>query len=552
MVLLEMRGACEERTVLESFDFLVVGSGIAGLTFALDVAEHGTVCLVTKRQKEESNTWYAQGGIASVWSPEDSVDAHMKDTFDAGAGLCASETVEITVKEGPDRVRELIEKGVEFSRSQVSTAEGGYDLGKEGGHSKRRVLHASDMTGREVARVLLAHASSLDNIVILEDHIAIDLITKRRLWRQRLNSHRKDECLGAYVLDEKGGSVRTIRARTTVLATGGSGKVYLYTSNPDVATGDGLAMGLRAGSQVANMEFVQFHPTCLYHANAKSFLISEALRGEGAILRNASGEAFMADYHPLADLAPRDIVARAIDTELKKSGDDSVFLDITHHDAAFLEKRFPNIIGRCREFGVDPVTEPIPVVPAAHYQCGGLWTDSHGETNIRGLFACGEVACTGLHGANRLASNSLLEALVFSRRAAEKAIARLGEPCDEIPIEVPAWSSGMAVDQDEAVLVSQCWQEVRQVMWNYVGIVRSDKRLARARRRLELVQAEVREDYWAYTLTRDLIELRNIVTVALAIVECALIRRESRGLHYNIDCPERDDEHWCRPTMLKQ
>jgi len=534
----------------EEFDFLVIGSGIAGLTFALDVAPYGSVCLVTKREKEESNTWYAQGGIAGVWSEEDSVEAHVQDTLEAGAGLCDERIVRLTVEEGPARIRELIQRGVEFSRSDDSKAEGGYDLGKEGGHSKRRVLHASDMTGREVARVLLEHAASLDAITILEEHIAIDLITTHRISKSRRGRKVGDQCLGAYVLHEATGKIRTLAAKATILATGGAGKVYLYTSNPDVATGDGVAMGLRAGAQVSNMEFFQFHPTCLYHPAAKSFLISEALRGEGAVLRRANGEAFMTEAHPMADLAPRDIVARAIDQEMKESGEDCVFLDITHHSREFLEERFPNIVNRCRDFGIEPSEMPIPVVPAAHYQCGGLLTDEYGATSLRGLYACGEVACTGLHGANRLASNSLLEALVFSRRASQSAIEFIKEPGPHVNISVPTWSTGMAVDADEAVLVTQCWHEVRQVMWNYVGIVRSDKRLARARRRLELVEAEVREDYWSYTLTRDLIELRNIVTVGLAIIGCATMRRESRGLHFSLDCLERDQTNWNRPTLL--
>ena len=534
------------------FDFLVVGSGIAGLTFALDVSEYGSVCLVTKKEKEESNTWYAQGGIAGVWSESDSTASHVADTLEAGAGLCDESIVQLTVEEGPLRIRELIQRGVEFSRSDLSDVEGGYDLGKEGGHSRRRVLHASDMTGREIARVLLEHASQLDSITILEDHMAIDLITRNRLEPRRKRGGLEDACLGAYILDERTGGIETILAQTTVLATGGAGKVYLYTSNPDIATGDGVAMGLRAGARVGNMEFFQFHPTCLYHPQAKSFLISEALRGEGAILRTQSGQAFMKTVHPLADLAPRDIVARAIDRQMKESGDDCVYLDITHQSKSYLKERFPNILRQCLQFGIDPSEQPIPVVPAAHYQCGGLVTDANGQTSVAGLYACGEVACTGLHGANRLASNSLLEALVFSRRAANHAVERSRRGSRLKTPAVPPWKRGMAVDSEESVLVSQCWQEVRQLMWNYVGIVRSDKRLARARKRLELVATEVREDYWSFHPTRDLIELRNIVDVGIAIVDSAIRRRESRGLHYNVDVPDRDDVNWGVPTHLSR
>ena len=531
-----------------SSDFLVIGSGIAGLTYALRAADRGTVILVTKREREESNTRYAQGGIASVWSESDSYDQHVEDTLLAGAGLCHRDVVELTVREGPARVRELIELGVEFTRRSVER-DADYDLTKEGGHSRRRVLHAHDMTGREIARVLLESAAAHPNIVIRDDHVAIDLITRRKI-RGLGNRLREDRCLGAYVLDVSRGEVETLTARVTVLSTGGSGKVYLYTSNPDIATGDGVAMARRAGARVGNMEFFQFHPTCLYHPEAKSFLISEAMRGEGGILRRADGTPFMEGSHPLKDLAPRDIVARAIDSELKTTGDDCVFLDMTMHSGDWLSERFPNIVSRVQDFGIDPGSEPIPVVPAAHYQCGGVVTDAHGETSIAGLFACGEVAFTGLHGANRLASNSLLEALVFAHRAAERSLERQSDLIDDSGVEVPDWRTGLATNEDESVVVSQCWDEIRRFMWNYVGIVRSHRRLERAARRLALVWGEIREYYWSYHLTRDLIEVRNIAEVAGLIIASAQTRRESRGLHYTVDHAQTDDRNWCRDTIL--
>ncbi len=513
-------------------DCLVIGGGVAGLTFALKAAEQLDVIVLTKRAALDCATSRAQGGIAAVLDPADSFEAHMRDTLEAGRGLCHADAVEMVVRDGPERIRDLIDLGTSFSKAEGPVGNHvGLDLTKEGGHSARRIVHAADLTGAEVQRALLEAVRSNTRIRLLEDHMAIDLID--------LSKHGSDHLVaGAYVLEETASQVHTIIAKATVLASGGAGKVYLYTSNPDVATGDGVAMAYRVGAEVANMEFFQFHPTCLYHPQAKSFLISESLRGEGGILRLQDGTAFMEKHSPQKDLAPRDVVAHAIDFELKRSGDDFVLLDMTHHKSSFLKGRFPNIYGECLKYGIDLTVQPIPVVPAAHYMCGGVVVDKNGHTTVRGLWAIGETTCTGLHGANRLASNSLLEGLVYGRRAAQS----ITEQISQAPFpEPPDWDIGDAVASDEAVIVTQNWDELRRFMWNYVGIVRSDKRLERAARRIALLEEEIREYYWKHLLTVDLLELRNIADVALMVVSSAAFRKESRGLHCNSDHPKPDD-----------
>lgn len=529
-------------------DFLVLGTGVAGLMYALKAAKLGSVLLVSKVDRRESNTAYAQGGIAAVWSPDDNLENHVQDTLIAGAGLCRREAVERTVYDAPERVRELIDIGVRFSRNDDKPAE--YDLHREGGHSHRRILHADDLTGAEIVRAMVAAVEAEPNIRLVEHLIAVDLVTESTLARRRSKSViEPDRVLGAYLLDPLTGDVHPVGARVVGLCTGGAGKVYLYTSNPDIASGDGMAMAWRAGARVANMEFVQFHPTILYHPHAKGFLISEALRGEGGRLVLANGERFMPRYDARNELAPRDIVARAIDDVLKRTGADCVFLDMTHLERADLMHKFPNIYQRCSELGIDIATQPIPVVPAAHYFCGGVQTDLFGESSIQNLYAVGEVACTGLHGANRLASNSLLEALVFAHHAVESAAVRLKDIPE--PDELPPWDVGRAVDSDEQVVISQTWDEVRRFMWNYVGIVRTTRRLLRARARIERVQEEVYDYYWDFKLTGPMIELRNLATVADVVVESALRRRESRGLHYTLDFPD-SAERWLRDTVLRR
>jgi L-aspartate oxidase len=522
-------------------DFLVLGGGIAGLTFALKAAAHGSVTILLKGGVYDSNTAYAQGGVATVMASDDSFEEHIRDTESAGDGLCNHEVVETVVRSGPERIRELMSMGVNFTRGQGLGGED-LDLAREGGHSKRRILHVDDLTGRELQRVLGENARNHPNIVFRENTTAIELITTTRYSQRDLN-----RCVGAYILDESG-EVETIRAKVTFLATGGAGKVYMYTSNPDGASGDGIALAYRAGARIANMEFFQFHPTCLFHPAAKNFLISEALRGEGGILRDSRGEAIMPRFHALADLGPRDAVARAIDTVMKASGEECVFLDITHKPADFLRGRFPHIHETCLRFGIDMTCEPIPIVPAAHYLCGGALVDYRGETTLRNLFAGGEVACSGLHGANRLASNSLLEGLVYGDLAATEAVARLAD-IPSLDLNIPDWNPGSAVDSTEGVVVGQNWAEIRQFMWNYVGIVRTDRRLARARRRIEVIQEEIRQYYWEVKVTRDLLELRNLAQVAELIIRSAQARKESRGLHYNLDYPHKDDR-LLRNTVL--
>ncbi|MZH45436.1 MAG: L-aspartate oxidase [Nitrospinae bacterium] len=530
-------------------DFIVIGSGVAGLTFALKVCKYGSVGIITKDALEESATKYAQGGIASVMAEDDSFELHVKDTMETGRGLCHEDFVRIACREGPARIRELIGLGARFDRIRGA----GFDLGKEGGHSKRRILHAHDLTGWEIERTLIEAVHAQDNIEIFEHHMAIDLITRARLDDKVQVGGDQDETLGLYVLNHMTQKVETMVGRVTFMATGGAGKVYLYTSNPDTATGDGVAVAYRAGAKIANMEFFQFHPTCLFHPKAKSFLISETVRGEGGILRLQNGSTFMENYHSLGCLAPRDVVARAIDYEMKKSGDDYVLLDATHLEGYRIRERFPNIYKTCLEFGFDMSREPVPVVPAAHYMCGGLVVDTSGQTNIKRLFASGEVCFSGLHGANRLASNSLLEGLVLSHRAVEKAVALFEESKDSKGFmgQIPEWDPGSAVDSDESVVVSHNWDEIRRLMWNYVGIVRSNKRLKRAERRIQLLLEEIQEYYWNFKITKDTLELRNITITAQLIIQGALTRKESRGLHYNRDFPDTDDANWKQDTIFQ-
>jgi len=519
-------------------DILIIGSGVAGLIAALEMASFANVTVVTKKTADDTSTSQAQGGIATVLDDADRFEYHIRDTLDAGAGLCHRDAVESIVRDGPKAIRELMDFGAKFSLSDG----GDLALGREGGHSHRRIVHAQDMTGREIQRALLQAVLGSDRIELLENHTALNLVTKGSLESRLPDKPGDDICFGCYIHDTQSGEVIPWSARAVVLASGGAGKAYLYTSNPDVATGAGIAMGYRAGADIANMEFIQFHPTCLFHPEAKSFLISEAVRGEGAILRTLDGTAFMEKYHPMKDLAPRDIVARAIDSELKTRGDDYVLLDITHEPARKIIDRFPNIYQKCSEYGFDMTKDPLPVVPAAHYQCGGVVTDLDGRSNIPSLFACGEVACTGLHGANRLASNSLLEAVVMADRIA-RVLERDWKTLSAAPFtEIPGWDPGDAVDSDEMVVITHNWDEIRRTLWNYVGIVRSDRRLERALHRTELLQREVEEYYWNFRITRQLIELRNLVTVAELIVRCAMGRKESRGLHYTLDYPETDDK----------
>lgn len=534
-------------------DYLVIGSGIAGLSFALKAAQTGTVAVVTKKDTLETSTNYAQGGIASVMGGDDSFQLHIQDTLNAGDGLCHEDVVEMVVKSGPDRIRELLDLGVAFNFKH--SEERIFDLGREGGHTRNRIVHAHDMTGQAVEKVLVKSAEENTNIEIFENHLVVDLIVEHHSIRAgRAALFRQDLCRGAYVFDSKSGEIHTFVAHAVLLCTGGAGKAYLYTSNPDVATGDGIAIAYRAGARIANLEFVQFHPTCLYHPQAKNFLISEAVRGEGGRLIDRRGRAFMAEYHPLKDLAFRDVVARAIDTEMKKSGDDCVFLDISHRDPEFVRNRFPGIYQKCLSLGIDITQCPIPVVPAAHYMCGGIVTDSWGQSTIGRLHAIGECACTGLHGANRLASNSLLEAMVYAHQASVHCAGQIQTWRNEELPEIPSCSSLQAGNNDsgtsEMVLIAHNWDIMRRIMWNYVGIVRTDKRLSLAQTHMAQIQMEIKEHMPKIPINSDLVELQNLALLAELIIRCAIQRKESRGLHYNLDHPQKDDANWHRDTIV--
>jgi L-aspartate oxidase len=518
-------------------EVLVIGSGIAGLSFALKAAEHARVTLITKKESVASSTNYAQGGIAAVMSPEDSAELHVRDTLIAGAGLCHRSAVEQLAAEGPARVRELMDWGVRFTRD-----EGGLSLGREGGHSRRRIVHAQDLTGREIEHALLRALGRHSNVTMCEDHHAVDLAVGVDAASQ------ERRCAGVYVLSHRSGELLLFRAGFTLLATGGLGQAYRHTTNPEIATGDGVAMAYRAGAEIRNLEFVQFHPTALYPAEGRAFLISEAVRGEGAILRRLDGSALMSGVHRLGSLAPRDVVARTIDHHLKESGDPYVLLDLAPIDGATLKQRFPNIVAECAARSIDATHEPLPVVPAAHYSCGGVWTDRHGCTSLPGLFAAGEVSCTGVHGANRLASNSLLEAVVYSHRAAELVPSELARARAEVEPDALGASALESPDAGKAVETAR--EQLRSVMWEDAGIVRSTERLKRAEQHLTDLSAQIERDYNRLALTPALIELRNLATVAGLIVRCAQARQESRGLHYTVDHPYRDNEHGLRDTVV--
>jgi L-aspartate oxidase len=515
-------------------DFLIIGGGISGLSFAIYLAnllKNSNILLITKDKLIDSNTYYAQGGIACVWDKKDSFEKHIQDTLIAGDGLCDENIVRKIVSQAPERINDLIKWGVEFTRNE----RGDYALGKEGGHSERRILHVNDFTGKAIETALIEQIKTFENVEIREKWCAVNLFEEDL------------KCHGAYVLDQETEEIHNIASKATIMATGGSGKVYLYTTNPDVASGDGIAMAYRAGATIANMEFFQFHPTCLYHPYAKNFLITEAMRGEGAILKDLKGKTFMEKYHPLKELAPRDIVSRAIDAELKKSGDDYVLLDIaSYRDADFIKNHFPAIYKECLKYNVDIIKEPIPVVPAAHYCCGGVMADIDGTTDVKNLYVLGESSCTGLHGANRLASNSLLEGLVCAHNCA-KMIANLALKLKVK--EFKEWEPGNAVPSSEAIVIAQNWDEIRRFMWSYVGIVRTDKFLQRAIKRIELLLEEINQYYWDFKIEKNLIELRNLATVSKLIIDSAIARKESRGIHYNIDHPNKSEK--VRPTLIK-
>lgn len=513
-------------------DVLVIGSGAAGLTLALTLPEHLRIAVLSKGDLANGSTYWAQGGVAAVLDDADTVESHVADTLNAGGGLCREDAVRFTVEHSRESIQWLIEQGVPFTRDDEQDREDGgfeFHLTREGGHSHRRIIHAADATGAAIFNTLLQRTRQRPNIELQEQRVAVDLITERKLGLPG------ERCVGAYVLNRGSGEVDTYRARFVVLATGGAAKVYLYTSNPDGASGDGIAMAWRAGCRVGNLEFNQFHPTCLYHPQAKSFLITEALRGEGAHLKLPNGERFMERFDPRAELAPRDIVARAIDHEMKRLGVDCVYLDISHQPAEFVRSHFPTVYERCLQFGIDITRQPIPVVPAAHYTCGGVLVDSRGRSDVPGLYAIGETSFTGLHGANRMASNSLLECFVYARAAAEDILAQLDQV--QLPAELPDWDASQVTDSDEDVIIAHNWDELRRFMWDYVGIVRTDKRLQRARHRVRLLLDEIDEFYSNYKVSRDLIELRNLAQVAELMIESAMLRRESRGLHYTLDHP---------------
>jgi L-aspartate oxidase len=525
-----------------SFDVLIIGSGGAGLALALQLPEHLQVAVLSKSRLEEGCTLYAQGGISAVTDPGDSIESHVEDTLKAGAGLNKPEVVRFAVGKGPEAIRWLTDLGVCFTRQHGGAGHTGFHLTREGGHSTRRILHADDATGRAIENTLLSRARARANISLFEHHIAVDLITASKLGQM------ENRCLGAYVLNRREKHVEVFAARNVVLATGGASKVYLYTSNPDTSSGDGIAMAWRAGCRVANLEFNQFHPTCLFHPKAKSFLVTEAVRGEGGRLLLQDGRTFMQNYDERGDLAPRDIVARAIDNEMKRRGLEYVLLDISHKPAPFIREHFPNVHARCLELGYDMTQEPIPVVPAAHYTCGGVMTGLDARTDLPGLYAIGEVACTGMHGANRMASNSLLECIVFAMAASEDIAAHIDAVC--VPQTLPPWDESRVRDSDEEVVVTHNWDELRRCMWNYVGIVRTDKRLERAMRRVMLLQQEIQEYYSNFRISGDLLELRNLAQVASLIIRSAQQRKESRGLHYTLDYPEADTSRPPQDTVL--